>query len=182
VKRTAAPGTSGSERAVDPGATLVRLPEIYLHPGQTYVATSPAVLKMILGSCVGVFLVDTVAGIGAATHFKLPRCGQGTASPRYGDIAIGDLLQKVRAAGSNPRNVRAKVFGGASMFAGLRDQPPSSIGQIGLRNLETAMDLLAEASIAVEETNVLGENGRKVSMVSNTGEIKLEFVSSANGN
>jgi len=41
--------------------------------------------------------------------------------------------------------------------------------------------MLAEASISVVNKNILGTRGRKVSMASDTGEITLEFVSSADG-
>jgi hypothetical protein len=39
------------------------MPEIFLHPGQQHVAASPALLKMILGSCAGVFLFDRALAI-----------------------------------------------------------------------------------------------------------------------
>lgn len=180
ARKAVALGVPGDERATERAAAPAELLEIYLHPGQIDIATSPVILKMILGSCVGVFLVDAVAGIGAATHFMLPQHGSSPASPRYGDVAITDLLQRMRAAGSKAGNMQAKVFGGASMLV-FRDLPASGISRIGQRNVETAMEILGKASVPVGEKDVLGNHARKVSMVSNTGEIKLEFVSAAHG-
>ncbi len=159
-----------------------KLPEVYLHPGQTHVARNPTLLKMILGSCAGVFLFDPTLGIGGATHFMLPQSQAGQPSPRRGDVAITGLIEKFVALGSRPRSIQAKVFGGASMLSALRDIPGGHIGQIGQRNIETAMLVLAQASIAVAEQSVLGHCGRKVAMVSNTGQISLEFVGAADGN
>jgi len=182
--------TAGGPRAFgdtcgpDNATTRNGLPEIYLHPGQNYVATTPVILKMILGSCAGVFLFDSVFAIGGATHFMLPRHGAGPATPRYGDVAIADLLEKFRVLGSGHdrhMNVQAKVFGGASMLSALRDLRTGRIGHIGQRNVETAIEILTQASIAVVEKSVLGDCGRKVSMISNTGEMTLELVRSADG-
>jgi chemotaxis protein CheD len=158
------------------------LAEVYLHPGQSHVAANPTVLKMILGSCAGVFLFDPILGIGGATHFMLPRHGDGQLSARYGDIAISELLSKVWGLGSNRKNVQAKVFGGANILAALQDKGGSHIGQIGRRNIEIAIEILEHESIAIVERDVFGNQVRKVSMVSNTGEIALEVVNNADGN
>ncbi|HWZ44963.1 MAG TPA: chemotaxis protein CheD [Candidatus Saccharimonadales bacterium] len=156
-------------------------PEVYLHPGENYVADSPVVLKMILGSCAGVFLFDPILAIGGATHYMLPRHGDAPPSPRYGDAAMARLLERFRTLGSNLRNVQAKVFGGAAMLQALENLRGSRIGQIGVRNIETAFEILERESIPIAQKDVFGNQGRKVSMVSNTGKITLEIVSSADG-
>jgi chemotaxis protein CheD len=160
----------------------VALPEVYLHPGQNHVGATPITLKMILGSCAGVFLFDPILRVGGATHFMLPHHGEGQMSGRYGDIALKQLLDGIWALGSNRKNIQAKVFGGASMLPALRDQANSNIGQIGRRNIEIAYEILERESIAIVERNVFGNQGRKISMISNTGEIELQFVNNTNGN
>jgi chemotaxis protein CheD len=163
------------------GAAQITLPEVYLHPGQSHVASTPSTLKMILGSCTGVFLFDPTLGIGGATHFMLPTHGQGPPSPRYGDIAIVELLGKVRALGSNRRNLQAKVFGGASVLQALQNIQGSHVGRIGQKNVEIAVEILRRQRVEIVEKNVFGNRGRKVSMVSHTGEVKLDFLSNADG-
>jgi chemotaxis protein CheD len=160
----------------------IKLPEVYLHPGQSHIASSPITLKMILGSCAGVFLFDPILKIGGATHFMLPHHGEGQPSARYGDVALKQLLEGAWALGSSRKNIQAKIFGGASMLTALRDQASSNIGQIGRRNIETAFEVLERESVNIAEKSVFGNQGRKVSMVSNTGEITLEFVNNADGN
>jgi len=137
---------------------------------------------MILGSCVGVFLFDRKLRIAGATHFMLPRHGAGHASPRYGDVAIPALLEQMRGSGSHRKDVHAKVYGGASMLSALRGLQSDQFGQIGRRNVDSALSILAEASIPVVEKDLLGERGRKVSMISDTGAVTLEYVSHGNGN
>jgi chemotaxis protein CheD len=176
------PGTITRKTQMSPGAFQIKLPEVYLHPGQSHVAASPIMLKMILGSCAGVFLFDPTLGVGGATHFMLPHHGEGQSSARYGDVAVIELLDKVRGLGSNRKNAQAKIFGGASMLAALGDRSSSRVGQIGRRNIEIAIEILDRESIAIVEKSVFGNRGRKVSMISNTGEVALEFVSNADGN
>jgi len=139
------------------------------------------VLKMILGSCAGVFLFDPRLAIGGATHFMLPRHGGGHASARYGDVAIPDLLGRFRVLGSNFRNVEARVFGGGSMLSALRAMPGNQMGHIGQRNVEIAEEILDGASIRLVERDVFGSRGRMVTMLSSTGDIRLEFISQADG-
>lgn len=163
-----------------PGTLTMVLPEVYLHPGQNHVAPNPAVLKMILGSCAGVFLFDSKLGIGGASHFMLPCSGEGPASSRYGNVALAELLESFRTFGCNHRNIEARIFGGACMVQAF-ERLGSRIGQIGRRNIEIASEILERESIAVVEKNVFGNQARKVSMISNTGKIALEFVSNAHG-
>jgi chemotaxis protein CheD len=158
------------------------LPEVYLHPGQSHVAGSPVTLKMILGSCAGVFFVDPTLGLGGATHFMLPWSRIERPSPRYGDVALAGLLEKFLGLGSNRRNIRAKVFGGACILAAFQDIRGRHIGQIGERNVACAMEILTQERIMIADKNVLGTRGRKVSMVSPTGEVTLEFLSNTDGN
>ena len=158
------------------------LAEIYLHPGQQYIATAPTLLKMILGSCAGVFLFDRQLAIGGATHFMLPRHGTGPATPRYGDVAVSDLVRRFSALGSDRKNLQARIFGGGSMLSALRNMPGSQMGHIGQRNVEIAIEILAGEAIRIVDRDVLGNLGRMVSMVSNTGEISVSLLRQADGN
>lgn len=157
------------------------VPEIFLHAGQHHVAASPTLLKMILGSCAGVFLFDPLLEMGGGTHYMLPHYSSGHPSARYGDIAIPNLLENFRALGSNRKNLEARVFGGGSMLSALREMPGNQGGHIGERNVEIAKEILAAASIPVVERDVLGSRGRMVTMLSNTGEVTLEFISQSDG-
>ena len=52
------------------------LPDLDLQPGELYLARKPAILRTILGSCVGVTFWSARLGAGALCHGVLPRCPQ----------------------------------------------------------------------------------------------------------
>src|SRR5713101_8649413 len=73
----------------------------FLHAGQVFVSAEAKSVVLILGSCVGVCIWDAVNGIGGATHYLLPSSGgKGAASPRYGNVAVSMLVQKLLEAGA----------------------------------------------------------------------------------
>lgn len=153
------------------GAPVNGLPlkEVYLHPGQTYVSEQPAQITMILGSCASVCFYNRRQGVGGATHYILPNWdGLGQPSPRYGDVAINTLLQQLRALGSRPGDLEARVFGGACMFQAFR-APNLGEDHIGSRNIEVAIKTLARLEIVIVAKDTGGENGRKVKMHTGTG-------------
>src|SRR5579864_1328459 len=107
------------EFASGAGTLPSTLPEVYLHPGQNHVTGDASVIKMILGSCAGVFLFDTKLAVGGAAHFMLPSQPQGPPSARYGDVAIAELLESFRLFGSRRSDIQARIFGGAGMLQAL---------------------------------------------------------------
>src|SRR5215469_8037349 len=133
------------------------LPELYLHPGQLHATPDAMYLKMILGSCAGVFLFDPILRIGGVAHYLLPQWdGTGVASPRYGDVALKKLLTRINELGARTPNLQAKIFGGACTFSFFREN-----GQhVGARNVRFAEDFLHEAGIPITFKDVLGETGR----------------------
>ena len=54
--------------------TAAILPDLDLQPGELYLARSPAILRTILGSCVGVTFWSARLGAGALCHGVLPKC------------------------------------------------------------------------------------------------------------
>ncbi len=74
--------------------------EVYLLPGELYLAREPAIIRTILGSCVGVTFWSARLGVGALCHSLLPRCPTNGSAPmarawghRYVDFAIRDLAR-----------------------------------------------------------------------------------------
>lgn len=148
---------SGRQAASPPQASL--LPGVYLHPGQLVVATQPVQVTTILGSCVAVCLWDPSLGIGGTNHYLLPM-GLKTASTglRYGNVAIEELLERLKRAGAQVSRLRAKLFGGACVLDAMR----SSTSQLGQKNVEIAREMLAKAGIPVVDEDVGGSRGRKL--------------------
>jgi chemotaxis protein CheD len=138
---------------------IAAIKSVYLHPGQLFVATEPAAVTTILGSCVAVCVWDVALGIGGINHYLLP-AGVKTASTglRYGNVAIEQLLEKVSRVGALNSNLRAKLFGGACVLDAMRGKE----NHLGDKNVEIARKMLSEAGIPVVASDVGGGRGRKL--------------------
>lgn len=141
----------------------------FLHAGQVHIAQGAATIVMILGSCAAVCIWDSLHRIGGATHFLLPIWdGRGVASPRYGNVAITALLQKLTEAGARKEQLRAKVFGGGCLFDSMRGQN-SLREHLGKRNVQTALEILAQEHIPVVSVEAGIDKGQRVVFHPNTG-------------
>jgi chemotaxis protein CheD len=146
---------------------------VYLHPGQVFASRAPCEVTTVLGSCVGVVLVDEARRAGGACHFLLPFEGRGDAGgARFGETAITILLDKMQELGSAKRDLIAKVFGGASMLAASR----SPQGTLGEKNVEVALARLAREGIPVVASEVGGANGRKVVFFTDEGHVWVKSI------
>ena len=104
----------------------------YLYPSAIFISRKPFYITTILGSCIAVCLWDKKLKFGGMNHFMLPFWnGQGLASPKYGNIAIEKLIEKMLIDGSNKKNLIAKVFGGGEILSN-----QSELFTIGKRNIE----------------------------------------------
>lgn len=141
----------------------------FLHAGQVHISQGAATIVMILGSCAAVCIWDSRHGIGGATHFLLPIWdGRGVASPRYGNVAITALLQKLTEAGARKEQLRAKVFGGGCLFDSMRGQN-SLREHLGKRNVQTALEILAKEHIPVISVEAGMDKGQRVVFHPKTG-------------
>ena len=144
----------------------------FLYPSTLFASREPVVVNTILGSCVAVCLFDTYLQFGGINHYMLPFWnGQGLASPKFGNIAIEKLLEKMQALGSSQNNLIAKVFGGGNIIEATTAQ-----FMIGDRNIAVAMDMLKEMRIQVVSQSVGGNLGIKIQFDTSTGEIKHKFI------
>jgi len=150
-----------------------RINEHYLYPGNLFAHREPHVVTTVLGSCVSVCLWDCKMNMGGINHYMLPLWnGEGLATPRYGNIAINKLYEKVISFGCNHSNIRAKVFGGGEVLA-----VTSSVINVGERNVLLAMDMLKEMKIRVISSDVGGKTGRKLLFNTQSGSVLLKKLS-----
>lgn len=149
--------------------TIIDLPGRYLLPAEIFVSSEPTMISTVLGSCVAVCLWDSRFAIGGMNHYLLPLWnGDGLATPKYGNIAIRQLLEKVVAKGAERRNVQAKIFGGAAMWSN-----SDGLFAIGLRNVELAQQQLQELQIPVVASDVGGTLSRKIFFNTGDGSVLL---------
>lgn len=116
-------------------------------------------MTTILGSCVSVCLWDPERKIGGINHYLLPNfSATGVASPRFGDIAIKELIEKLLALGARKLRLRSKIFGGACVLAAFQDRQD----HLGGKNIRVARTRLEEEGIPLISHDVGGRRGRKL--------------------
>jgi len=149
----------------------------FLHAGQVFVSTEGKSIVMILGSCVGVCIWDAVNHIGGATHFLLPNWdGTGASTPRYGNVAVSVLVQKLLEAGANRGQLRAKIFGGGCLFNSMRETRSNREPHLGSRNVETALATLTKAHIPVLSTVAGVDRGQRIVFRTDTGDAEIKVL------
>jgi len=144
----------------------------YLYPAALFAEPDPYLVDTILGSCVAVCLYDPIKKIGGINHFMLPFWnGTGLASPKYGNIAIQKLVDKMLLMGSSRVNIQAKIFGGGEVV-----ETKTNMFKIGERNIEVAQNMLKELNIKITGKSVGGKLGRKIRFNTETGVVLMKFI------
>ena len=102
--------------------------------------------------------------------------GRGVSSPRYGDVAVSVLMQKLLEAGADRGQLRAKVFGGGCLFDSLREQGSKKEPHLGSRNVEVALEMLTKARIPVDSTVVGEDRGQRIIFSTDTGDAEVKIL------
>jgi chemotaxis protein CheD len=154
------------------------LPDLNLQPGELYLVRRPAILRTILGSCIGVTFWSARLGAGALCHSVLPRCPPilpTRFSPsdgyRFVDFSIRYLAQQFDALGAHRHELEVKVFGGADVLPvdGQRHKPT-----VGALNCRIAIEVLEEKGFIVSASDLGGVCGRRIHFHTGTGEVLLQ--------
>lgn len=141
----------------------------FLFPGNLHVSSAECQITTVLGSCVAVCLWDNVNRMGGMNHFMLPLWnGEGLATPKYGNIAMEKLLERILETGCRRQYLVAKVFGGANINGTGREA-----FMIGDRNATLALETLDEWKIPVMASDLGGRVGRKIIMNTATGVVLM---------
>ncbi len=145
----------------------------FLYPSSLYVSKEPYVIKTILGSCVAICIWDKKLKFGGMNHYMLPNWnGNDLASPKYGNIAIDKLIERMFYYGSNRKDLVAKIFGGGEL---LEARTGNSM-LIGERNIRVARLMLEERNIPIVASSTGGKRGRKILFFNDTGEVRHKFL------
>ncbi len=144
----------------------------YLHPSTILISKDPQWVTTVLGSCVSVCMFDKKQCIGGINHFMLPYWnGEGLESPRYGNVAIFQLYQKMLEFGVKKEDIVCKIFGGAEVLG-----EQSSVFNVGQRNIEVARKKTLEMGIPVVSSSTGGKQGRKIHFNTGTGEVLQKYL------
>ncbi|WP_375421868.1 chemotaxis protein CheD [uncultured Sphingomonas sp.] len=134
------------------------------------------VITTLLGSCIAVCLHDAVAHVGGMNHFLLgqPEAGAKLGSydmQRYGVHAMELLINAMMAQGAARDRLRAHIYGGATIVAGL--------GGIGSENAAFAKRFIETEGIAIGHVDVGGSRARKVEFLPHDGKARAQLVAQA---
>jgi chemotaxis protein CheD len=125
--------------------------------GQLAIASAPGeeLVARGLGSCIGLALVDRVAGVAGLAHIVLPEAqDKESATAKFADRAVPALIAQMCSAGASELRLEAAIAGGAKMFEVSGDL------DIGGRNEVAVRNELARRGLEVRAAATGGSRGR----------------------
>jgi chemotaxis protein CheD len=141
--------------------------------GEIGVAAAPCLIRTILGSCVGIALWDRRVRVGGIAHVVLPDSrGETTLPGKFADTAVPHLIERIVVKGGMRANLVARIAGGANMFNVI-----SKAQNVGEKNQEAVISILKRMEIPILSEDLGGTKGRRMTLDTQTGEIRVEFPS-----
>jgi chemotaxis protein CheD len=142
-----------------------------------YAVASEGIIATIgLGSCVAIVLYDPVAHIGGLAHILLPdvSMSRDRSNPaKFPATVVPILVGEMQSLGAIDSRLRAKIVGGASMFANLI---PNGAMNIGERNVLAVRDVLGHANIPIVAADTGSDHGRSVYLSIDDGRVEVRSL------
>lgn len=152
-----------------------------LMPGEYYVTTNGEAITTVLGSCVSACIRDSRTGMGGMNHFMLPldaSQGQsawttgGTASTRYGNVAMELLINDLLKLGARRENLEVKLAGGGRVLQAMSTD-------IGKRNIEFVRDYVRNENLRLIGEDLGDVYPRRVQYFPDSGRIRIKKLKGA---
>ena len=140
------------------------------------VAAEGVIATIGLGSCVAIVLHDPTAHVGGLAHILLPdeSMSRDRSNPaKFPATILPIVLDEMRLLGASPRRVRAKIAGGASMFANLIATNSINIGE---RNIASVRAVLTRAKVPIVGEDVGSDHGRSVYLFVADGRVEVRSL------
>ncbi|MEI8155307.1 MAG: chemotaxis protein CheD [Burkholderiales bacterium] len=155
--------------------------DIFLQPGEFFVADAEFQIRTMLGSCVSITLWHPFKRVGAMSHFLLPTRGAFDTSAgldgRYGDEALQLMVSELKQLGVAASQCQAKVFGGGNMFP---DHFRAGAMNVGQRNGEAALELLNHHGVPIVSESLFGIGHRQIIFDVRNGDVWCHQVALSN--
>jgi chemotaxis protein CheD len=149
-----------------------RLEKIMVGMGQVSLSRAPQILSSVLGSCVGIALIQQRQKIASLAHVVLPSSGGRSGTPgKFADTAVGEMLRLLACEGIDIKGLVAKLAGGSNMFGSVAQQL-----QIGEQNAAACKQALQKHAIPLVAEHLGGTQGRRVSLNSESTDFTIEIV------
>lgn len=129
-------------------------------------------ITTILGSCVACCLYDEDAKVGGMNHFLLPDgAGSAIQAASFGVNAMELLINEMIKFGARRDALKAKLFGGARMIAGLSD--------VGKKNAEFSVEFLTRERIPCISQSLGGIQARRIEFWPDSGRARQRLLGDA---
>ncbi len=135
----------------------------YLQPGYLFVSQEPHLIHTVLGSCVSICLWDSCKNFGGINHYIYAKATDHKKTCQYGSIAIPYLIKMMLNLGTDLKDLKAQLLGGATN--------PLLSSTIGPDNIALAETLLAKYRIKIVSQDTGGLAGRKIVFNNINGEV-----------
>jgi len=150
--------------------------EIRVKVADYAVASTGVIATIGLGSCVAIALYDPTARVGGLAHILLPdeSMSRDRSNPaKFPATILPIVLEEMRRLGAAHRRVRAKIAGGASMFANLISTNSINIGE---KNVASVRAVLAGAKVPIVGEDVGSDHGRSVYLFTDDGRVEVRSL------
>lgn len=138
---------------------------------------SPGVLTTLgLGSCIGIAIYDKVAKVAGLAHIMLPdskAIHNNANKAKFADTAIVELIKDMEKLGAKKINMKAKIAGGAQMFA---FNATNENLRVGDRNAEATKKVLQSCGIPLIASETGANFGRTVELYAETGKFLIKAI------
>lgn len=142
------------------------------------VVKAPAKLVTLgLGSCIGLVVFDATAKLAGMAHIMLPESRGADNIEKIGkfaDTAVPALIDEMLKKGAVRNHMKAKIAGGAQMFA----LPGASAEflTVGARNVKETTAQLARWAVALVASDTGGNKGRTVEFSTSNWMLKIKTL------
>jgi chemotaxis protein CheD len=141
------------------------------------VCKSPGMLTTLgLGSCVGIALYDQHSKVAGLAHIMLPdskAIQNNQNAAKFADTGIAKLVRDMEKIGAKKSNLRAKIAGGAQMFA--LNATNESL-RVGDRNVDATKLILQQMSIPLIAEETGANFGRTVELYADDGRFLIKAI------
>lgn len=145
------------------------------------VTKAPGVLTTLgLGSCVGIALYDPTTKVAGLAHIMLPdstKLHNNSNPAKFADTAMDKMIGDMIRMGANKARMKAKLAGGAQMFAFNSKNDDMRIGD---RNVEATLKLLKMYAIPLISYEVGANYGRTVELYAEDGRFLIKTIGHGN--
>jgi len=149
--------------------------QVYVQPGESHLLQRPAVIRTVLGSCVGVTFRSERLGVSALCHPMLPRApghvrNAVSGGRRYVDFAIEEMIWRLDKLGAERHELEVKLFGGGDV---LPVSLASRRATVGALNIDAALEVATRAGLRVVASSLGGIRGVHIQFDTRSGEVQL---------